>query len=546
MPGMSFPLVLPSLKQPVLPRLLCRLPEAKTQVLFLFNALLEKGPKLSGPSLHAHLAALLQSDVKEERDLQEWLQARFTDSTVHFGKAFPAAQRQAGRWMEEGIWLASWAETFPPRDGPVACPSMLFGKGTLEVDQKWIAVFNSRKAKLVSPHAEWLQTLRTLLDFVASQGMGFASSLGTVSYDLVTVGAARIAARLLLLVPQALEAIGKAKDASPVGLASFPDVALSCLTGAADCPKAVRMVCRDRLLAFISDLHCILEVRVGGNLWEILERQEQGQPRPQLHCNLQASGEGKVKTRVLVPGFLQTPSRLPGGSPGRTEGEYGKSQTRRTPELLRADAIPWHDYLYHYTRSCPGPWPGQSYRRYLESLLDADPLAEHSALAALVRILTEERIRASCRIVRGNQGVVSWTSRPPQELDAIRRWNTALIRWTFEPYGLAVKRSVLRTLGARPAIYAASAVYGNLSERERFRFQLHDPPRCSWKNEREWRLPADLKLSDLVPDKAFLFMPALENAEDFVKSAAAVLPIVVLEGCFAPASNWDLTKQLPL
>ena len=39
-------------------------------------------------------------------------------------------------------------------------------------------------------------------------------------------------------------------------------------------------------------------------------------------------------------------------------------------QVLDAAEIKWEDYLYHYTRSCPGPWPGQSYRLYLESLFD--------------------------------------------------------------------------------------------------------------------------------------------------------------------------------
>jgi hypothetical protein len=179
-------------------------------------------------------------------------------------------------------------------------------------------------------------------------------------------------------------------------------------------------------------------------------------------------------------------------------------------------------------------WKASSMRNRLQST----PLWQLSG-----GFLPRGRLEPVPESYEGNQGVVSWTSRPPQELDAIRHWNTALIRWTFEPYGLAVKRSVLRRLGASPAIYAASEVYENLPQRERFRFQVHDPPRCSWKNEREWRLPGDLKLSDLAPDDAFLFMPALADAEEFKDAAAAVLPIVVLSGCFATNSNWGLTSQ---
>lgn len=540
---MSVPLVLPPLEQPVLARRLRRPTDAKIRMIFLFNALLEKGPKLSGPSLQAQLAAVLESGIEDEKDLWERFRERFHRFSVHCGRVFPAAQKQADRWMEEGRWVASWAEGPPPGEGAVACPGVLFGKGTLQANQQWAAVFNSRKPKLVSLQAQWLHTLRHFLDLIASHGLGFAGSLGTLSYDLVCVGAARKEAKLLLFVSQALEALGKAKDSSSAGLAVLPEVALSCLTGAADCPKAVRMVCRDRLLAWISDLHCILEIRAGGNLERILERQGRVQPRPQLRCNLEESGVGRTKARALAAGFLQIPPRLPAMASGRTAEGHAEREGPLFCQLLRADVIAWQAYLYHYTRSCPGPWPGQSYRHYLENLLDAEPLAEHTALAALVRILVEGQLRAGSSIVRGNQGVVSWTSRPPRELDVIRRWNRALIRWTVEPYGLAVKRSVLRRMGARPAIYAASAVYDKLPERERFRFQRHEPPRCSWKSEREWRLPADLKLSDLLPDDAFVFVPTAVDTEILLGCAPALLPFVVLERCAAAASNRDLTNQ---
>ncbi|HBZ54837.1 MAG TPA: hypothetical protein DEO88_05485, partial [Syntrophobacteraceae bacterium] len=169
--------------------------------------------------------------------------------------------------------------------------------------------------------------------------------------------------------------------------------------------------------------------------------------------------------------------------------------------------ICWERYLYHYTRACPGPWPGQTEFEYLASVLDGEPSCGHSALDTLVRILTEGRIRGSHRLVRGLRAVISWTSRPPQELSAIRHWNRALGRWTFEPYGLAVNRQCLRKLGAKPAVYGADALFERLPPQERFRFQVGNASRSLWRREREWRLLGDLQLDPrldvliLVPDR---------------------------------------------
>ncbi len=526
---MSLVLPLTSQEPAVLPRILRRLPQAQTQALLAFNALLERNHKLEGRSFQAQLTALVQSGVRDQKDFRDWARANSPRPEIHCAKAFSEAERQAELWLEEGRWVASLVGRPPPTESAFPCPRVLFGKGKFDVTQKWAALFNSRKPKLVSPHAQWLQTLRTLLEFLAFQGLGLASSLGTITYDLVSVEAERKGARLLLLVPRLLEAVGRIRDDSSVVLGSAPDMTLSCLTGAADCPKATRMVCRDRLLALISDLHCPLEVRPGGNLWQILERQPEKSARLRLQRKPEEADSLTVTNWYPAPSLLNRRPGIAQRNPASARKASAESSTlRHLHQPLDVEAITWGDYLYHYTRSCPGPWPGQSYRGYLESLLDGDSCAEHTALATLGRILAEGRIRAGSNIVRGNQGVVSWTSRPPQELYAIRHWNAALIRWTFEPYGLAVKRSVLRQMGASPVIYAGSAVYGKLSRQNRFRFQLHDPPRRSWKHEREWRLPKDVELSGLAPADAFAFLPTLGEARQLAEGVAAVLPMVVL------------------
>ncbi len=141
-------------------------------------------------------------------------------------------------------------------------------------------------------------------------------------------------------------------------------------------------------------------------------------------------------------------------------------------------------------------------------MLEAELTCGHSALDTLLRILAEGRIRGSHRLVRGLEAVISWTSRPPQELAAIRHWNRTLGRWTFEPYGIAVNRQWLRNLGAKPAIYGADAVFERLPRHERFRFQVGDSIRALWRREREWRLLGDLQLDPsmdvlvLAPDAA--------------------------------------------
>ena len=190
------------------------------------------------------------------------------------------------------------------------------------------------------------------------------------------------------------------------------------------------------------------------------------------------------------------------------------------------ETIAWDRYLCHYTRPCPGPWPGQSHRDYLDSLLKGEASCGHNALDTLERILREGRIRGSHRLVRGVDAVVSWTSRPPWDLGKMRRWNRGLMRWTFEPYGIAVNRRDLRRLGAKPAVYGPTRLYQELSPEERYRFQLQGSTGMSWKLEREWRLLGDLALAEEMD--AFVFVPEEADAEQLIRQGSVAFPIVVL------------------
>jgi hypothetical protein len=515
---------------PVLPRILERLPEAEAYAVLVLTALLANNRKLDGPSCHHHLDEFLRSGLNTESELLDWTRGRFADRKVG-GKAFDKARKQADLRLKEGRWVASWKGAFPPSKGSLRCPRVVFGMGSLDPDQLWAAFFNSRKQKIVSPQAEWLLVLRDLLPVMGTRSLGLASSIGTLTYDLVSAGAEQFGTKLFLLVPMPLEEYSRFIGSPLQEPGSFPRLLLTCQCEAAKCPKPTRMVCRDRLLALLSDLHCILELRHGGNLLQILKKQQKEEPRLQWICGLGGStvvSDGRHElVQQVFPSAVHVSSKKPAVPAGSDSSSIG---LRHSLKVLDAANIRWQDYLYHYTRSCPGPWPNQSYRSYLVSLLKADSLAGHSALETLAQMLSERRILASSKVVRGAQAVISWTSRPPGELSSIRRWNPTLIRWTFEPYGIAVKRRFLKDRGAKPVIYITEARYQKLSPLERFRFQLHEPTRCSWKDEREWRLLGDLNLQDITLEEVFVFIPSSADAQILAEHGGCTFPIVVL-GC---------------
>jgi hypothetical protein len=191
-----------------------------------------------------------------------------------------------------------------------------------------------------------------------------------------------------------------------------------------------------------------------------------------------------------------------------------------------AHVIDWRRYLCHYVRSHPGPWPGQSEDDYLAELFAQAPGCSREAGDTLVRILREMLVRASSAMTRGELPVVSWSARGPLEFAALRRWNRALTRWTLEPFGIAVNRRELHALGARPAIYGPEVLHAQLRHEHRFRFQLHAPPHCNWKHEREWRLPADLALHAVAD--GVVFVKDIAAAQRLFREVVPVFPVVSL------------------
>jgi len=114
-------------------------------------------------------------------------------------------------------------------------------------------------------------------------------------------------------------------------------------------------------------------------------------------------------------------------------------------------------------------------------------------LDTLARILGEMRIRGGARLVRGSEPVVSWTARPASGAGAYPKMEPGPCRWTFEPYGIAVRRSVLRAFGLNPLCTGGRA----FSMRCGLRAIPVPTQRASagtWKHEREWRLRGTCRL----------------------------------------------------
>ena len=214
----------------------------------------------------------------------------------------------------------------------------------------------------------------------------------------------------------------------------------------------------------------------------------------------------------VVPGAIGARSHAAGGA--------ATTATRTPPGRIVPvpDADDW-PYLTHCTRRCEGPWPEQDEADHIDDLILGRPAGDHSALAALTRILSQQRLVATSSAIRGTTPVVSFTAVPLAELGRLRVFRPHRGRWDFEPYGVCLRRDWLERYGARHVLYGDERRWDELSPDDRPYFQMRttrrpaDGGRIDWTVEDEWRVVGDVDLSKIPRHAALVFVPDRVEAE---------------------------------
>jgi hypothetical protein len=294
------------------------------------------------------------------------------------------------------------------------------------------------------------------------------------------------------------------------------------------------MICRDLIVSAISSHHVAIGIRPDGQLVRLLVDDARFPEKPKAFWVSSWKAITKARGRCSLPTFEK--SIFLWDVPQVREEVTGCNSAVDLELNFRTyqKSVDWTKYLFHYTRSSRGPLLGESKEDYIRKLISKHPLASHEALDVLIHVAREGSLEASSGspgkpVVRGRFKVVCWTAVPPKEISLFRRWNRSLARWTVEPYGIAVLKSLLKKLGAKPVCYLPEYAFDMLPEAERYRFQKHGPPRVNWKVEREWRIPFSVKIDRLGASEAFWFVPTYDDAIKFQRFSRSNLPVYVIQ-----------------
>jgi hypothetical protein len=428
------------------------------------------------------------------------------------------AAAEADEWIRRGIFVLGPDQSVAPGAELHELPPLRFAWGNVSALERPAAAFlNSRKPRHPRPHDEWIRSLQIAVRSALPRGFAVASSFGTLGYALVSLLAK--ASPMIVACDHVLPFMGS-QEVRNHFLTEFGDLFdmgntlfLSTFPPGRVPEKAARWSERDHLVAASASLIFAADPRPGGNVERILRiAAKRHVPVETLPAEVGPASRprGKPPHTVIDPGAERLNDTRPQGS--ATALRPVSVPTPETDLPVAENCVAACSYLVHYTRSCPGPWPGQTVAQYCRSLVDEDPGAAHTAFDALFRILQERMIRASRRLTRGDSAVVCFTELFPRELRRLSAWRPGLLRRSFEPYGVALKKEPLFTLGARPVIYAVDATFEDLNGELRHLFQLQTTHGTNWAEEKEWRIRGDLHLATIDPRDMFAIVTTAEEA----------------------------------
>ena len=351
------------------------------------------------------------------------------------------------------------------------------------LDKSTAAVLNSRHGKFPDAGADWIQKTLHLVQGLVESNAVIISSVGMFTWELVTWKAAACGGELIIVVPDVSQN-NAAEVASEIGQEFHLDAEKTLFIFPKDLPDSFESLSnipkRDAWIAALVKTFYPVAIRPGGNL----------------------------ETVIRTSSKVNEKSRIP----------Y-KKETRRSPfskmEIAnpRDNVLPW-DALTHWTRKTTAPWPGETKADFYAAFDAQENGYPRSGFQTLKRILKQRRLMASNKLIRGDESVVSLTECLPWDLAKLVKWRPGLFRWTFEPYGIALNRSKLESLGARSVIYGEDYQFRFLQEQDAPFFQSCGHGENNWREEKEWRHCGDIDLNQFEQEDAIIFVFTKEEAEE--------------------------------
>lgn len=354
-----------------------------------------------------------------------------------------------------------------------------------------VAILNSRQSKTPVGNDSWVKATLSAVEYAASQNWTIVSSFGLNTWELVTWAAGRHRVPIALLCPDDLPQGNRSEllrrfDISP-DLVEW--VAVSRGVGRSSTKNWWEH--RDAAVMAVADQLIPVGVRKAGRVNALL-----------------AATNKPIDERFKVP-YSPVPHHV---------------RDAVHTDHLNPDIANWPDgWLIHWTRACHGPWPGESDATFYSDMTGPGDHYCRSAFATLRRILSESRLRGSSWKIGADVSVVAFTELSPVESLALMRWRPRWSRWSFEPYGVAIRRGVAESLGVGPVRYVEAKEWRRIPDSERPFTHSAGEKADVWPAEREWRLIGDLSLERVPPEHLKVITRSPSERREFESGCSSLV-----------------------
>lgn len=186
--------------------------------------------------------------------------------------------------------------------------------------------------------------------------------------------------------------------------------------------------------------------------------------------------------------------------------------------------LPKGEWLVHWTRTCPGKWPGEKSCEFYHDLLKNNTVYVRNAGETLSRIIREQKIRGSDWKTPGNVHLSAFTALDPGDALALMCWRKCYGRYSFEPFGIGVQKEALLALGVQKVNYTFGGETIN-SDRA-FTHAAGDQGHWVW--ESEWRVLGDVSLGVISRKDITAIVPDRFAARNLKRKIPADFPVHIL------------------
>ncbi len=344
-----------------------------------------------------------------------------------------------------------------------------------------VLILNSAQGKYPVAVDPWVVKTTEAVSVLASDGHTIIAGTQPIMWDFCAWRAAVEDARTCFLMFS-----DQYETASPDFGAVFDEYGFTperteCIAvpGIGDRPVKEAWPLRDRYAIEMADVVFPVSIRRNGKLYELLQQ------LPQKRICRDFMIDWEVSRHVPVYDF----------------------------EGLDVNPLPSGEWVIHWTRASQGPWPDEPWREFFTDFFARPKQYVRTAVDTLTRIVADRVILGTSAHMPGSVRAVSCSSLSPDEAIGLMRWRKRYVRYSFEPFGIAIRKTAFEKLGGREVVYCGK----EMAPEDADPLFFQSPGEIGdWEKEHEWRLKGDLRLDDLDRDDLFVIVPG-DKEYDFLK-----------------------------